>query len=38
MGSAMGRHGFMSAERIWEQAYDEVKDAVDEMIAYLDKT
>ena len=38
MGSAMTGMGSMSAEQMQEQAYDEVKDAVDEMITYLDKT
>ena len=38
MGSAMTGMGSMSAQPMQEQAYDEVKDAVDEMITYLDKT
>ena len=38
MGSAMTGMGSMSAEQMQEQAYDEVTDAVDEMITYLDKT
>ncbi len=38
MGSAMTGMGSMSAEQMQEQAYDEVKDAVDEMITYLDKS
>ena len=38
IGSAMTGMGSMSAEQMQEQAYDEVKDAVDEMITYLDKT
>lgn len=38
MGSAMTGMDSMSAQELQEQAYDEVKDAVDEMITYLDKS
>ena len=38
MGGTMSGTGSMSAEEMQQQAYDEVKDAVDQMITYLDKS
>lgn len=38
MGGAMTDAGNMSAEEMQQQTYDEVKDAVDQMITYLDET
>lgn len=38
MGGTMSGYGMMSAEEMQQQAYEDVKDAVDQMITYLDKS
>lgn len=38
MGGTMSGLGNMSAEEMQQQAYDEAKEAVDQMITYLDKS